>query len=55
MAFAKGRAFESPRGPVTLDKLTGDITQDIYIRHGELQDGQLQTPNLKRLPQVAPK
>jgi branched-chain amino acid transport system substrate-binding protein len=42
MAFVKGRSFESPRGPVTLDKTTGDITQNVYLRRVEKQDGLLQ-------------
>lgn len=42
MAFVKGRSFESPRGPITIDKATGDITQNVYLRRVERHDGLLQ-------------
>lgn len=41
IAFARGRSFDSPRGPVSLDKTTGDITQNVYIRRVERRDGVL--------------
>jgi len=42
MAFAKGRSFESPRGPLAIDRNTGDVTQNVYIRRVERRDGVLQ-------------
>jgi branched-chain amino acid transport system substrate-binding protein len=42
MAFVHGRSFESPRGPITIDKATGDIVQNVYIRRTEKVDGVLQ-------------
>ena len=42
MATIRGRAFESPRGPISIDKQTGDITQNAYIRRVERQGGVLQ-------------
>jgi branched-chain amino acid transport system substrate-binding protein len=37
----KGMAWESPRGPVSIDPETRDIIQDIYIRRVEKVDGKL--------------
>ena len=42
MAFVRGRSFESPRGPVTIDKSNGDIVQNVYIRRVEKVNGVLQ-------------
>ena len=55
MAFVKGRTFESPRGPVTIDKTTGDIVQNIYLRRVEKQDGLLQNVEFASVKDVAPK
>ncbi|MBN9525004.1 MAG: ABC transporter substrate-binding protein [Alphaproteobacteria bacterium] len=38
---AKGMAWTSPRGPVTIEPETRDITQTIYIRKVEKVDGKL--------------
>ena len=37
----KGMAWESPRGPISIDPETRDIVQNIYIRRVEKLDGQL--------------
>jgi branched-chain amino acid transport system substrate-binding protein len=37
----KGMAWESPRGPISIDPDTRDIIQDIYIRKVEKKNGQL--------------
>jgi branched-chain amino acid transport system substrate-binding protein len=37
----KGMAWESPRGPVSIDAETRDIVQNIYIRKVEKVDGEL--------------
>jgi branched-chain amino acid transport system substrate-binding protein len=50
MAFARGRSFESPRGPVTIDKDNGDITQNIYIRRTDKVDGTLQNVEIETMP-----
>lgn len=42
MAHVKGRQFDSPRGPISLDKTSGDIIQNAYIRRVERRDGVLQ-------------
>jgi branched-chain amino acid transport system substrate-binding protein len=50
MAFVHGRSFESPRGPITIDKATGDIIQNIYIRRTDKIDGVLQNVEITTLP-----
>lgn len=37
----KGMAWESPRGPISIDSETRDIVQNIYIRKVEKRDGEL--------------
>ena len=37
----KGMAFESPRGPISIDPATRDIVQNIYLRKVEKKDGEL--------------
>ena len=41
LAAMKGMAWESPRGPISIDPQTRDIVQNIYIRKVEKVDGQL--------------
>jgi branched-chain amino acid transport system substrate-binding protein len=41
VAAMKGMAWESPRGPVSIDPDTRDIVQDVYIRRVERVDGEL--------------
>jgi branched-chain amino acid transport system substrate-binding protein len=38
---AKGMAWESPRGPISIDPATRDIVQTVYIRRVEKVAGQL--------------
>ena len=38
---AKGMAWESPRGPMTIDPETRDVVQTVYIRRVEKVDGRL--------------
>ncbi|MGE3869121.1 MAG: ABC transporter substrate-binding protein, partial [Pseudorhodoplanes sp.] len=35
-------AWESPRGPISIDPNTRDIVQNIYLRKVERRDGRLQ-------------
>jgi branched-chain amino acid transport system substrate-binding protein len=42
MTFVRGRKFESPRGPIAIDKDNGDIVQNVYIRRTDKVDGVLQ-------------
>jgi branched-chain amino acid transport system substrate-binding protein len=41
IAAAKGMAWESPRGPVSIDPETRDIVQNVYIRKVEKKNGEL--------------
>ncbi|MGA8497409.1 MAG: ABC transporter substrate-binding protein, partial [Xanthobacteraceae bacterium] len=41
LAAMKGMAWESPRGPISIDADTRDIVSNIYIRKVEKIDGQL--------------
>jgi len=41
VAAMKGLAWESPRGPISIDPATRDIVQNIYVRKVEKKDGQL--------------
>jgi branched-chain amino acid transport system substrate-binding protein len=41
MAAIKGMAWESPRGPISIDPATRDIVQNIYIRKVQKVDGEL--------------
>src|ERR1700757_5002851 len=42
IAAMKGMAWESPRGPISIDPETRDIVQNIYMRKVEKVDGELQ-------------
>ena len=41
IAAAKGMAWESPRGPISIDPETRDIIQTVYIRRVEKVGGEL--------------
>src|SRR3954447_15171844 len=41
VAAMKGKAWESPRGPMSVDRNTGEVVQNIYIRNVEKVDGEL--------------
>ena len=41
MAAMKGMSWESPRGPMLIDRQTGDVVHNIYIRKVEEKDGEL--------------
>jgi branched-chain amino acid transport system substrate-binding protein len=41
IAAMKGMAWESPRGPISIDPETRDIVQNIYVRKVEKKDGEL--------------
>ncbi|CAN5428274.1 ABC transporter substrate-binding protein [soil metagenome] len=55
MAAVKGKSFDSPRGPITIDKTNGDIIQNAYIRKVERKDGQLQNVEFDVIKDVAPR
>lgn len=53
MAFAKGRKFESPRGPIAISATNGDIVQNTYIRRVERRDGKLVNVEIETIPDPA--
>jgi branched-chain amino acid transport system substrate-binding protein len=48
----KGIAFESPRGPISIDPQTRDIVQNIYIRKVEKKNGELYNVEFATFPAV---
>lgn len=48
----KGMSFESPRGPISIDPVTRDIVQNIYVRRVERKDGQLYNVEFATFPAV---
>jgi len=48
----KGQAFESPRGPVSIDPATRDIVQNIYVRRVERSGGQLWNTEFETVREV---
>jgi branched-chain amino acid transport system substrate-binding protein len=38
----KGMSWESPRGPMSIDRTTGDVVHNIYVRRVEKVNGELQ-------------
>jgi branched-chain amino acid transport system substrate-binding protein len=49
---AKGMAWESPRGPIAIDKDTRDIVQTVYIRRVEKVDGRLVNVEFDKIANV---
>jgi len=49
---AKGMSWESPRGQITIDPLTRDINQTVYIRQTQKVGGQLVNVEIDRIPDV---
>ena len=52
IAAMKGMAWESPRGPISIDAATRDIVSNIYIRKVERLDGQLWSTEFQTYPNV---
>jgi len=52
IAAMKGMAFESPRGPISIDPHTRDIVSNIYIRKVVKKDGQLWSEEFETYPSV---
>ena len=52
MAAIKGMAWESPRGPISIDPETRDIVQNIYIRKVEKVDGELYNVEFETIANV---
>jgi branched-chain amino acid transport system substrate-binding protein len=49
---AKGMAWESPRGPMSIDPETRDVVQTVYIREVQEVDGKLQNVIIDQIPDV---
>ncbi len=52
LAAAKGQAWESPRGPVSIDPDTRDIVQNVYIRKVEKKNGELYNVEFATFPNI---
>jgi len=52
IAAIKGMAWESPRGPISIDPQTRDIIQNVYIRKVEKKNGQLYNVEFATFPAV---
>ena len=48
----KGQTLDSPRGPITIDPITGDIVQTVYIRKAQRVDGQMVNVEFDAFPGV---
>lgn len=48
----KGMAFESPRGPISIDPATRDIIENIYVRRVEKIGGELFNTEFETFPNV---
>jgi branched-chain amino acid transport system substrate-binding protein len=60
IAAMRGMTWESPRGPMSIDRNTGEVVHNIYIRRvektgGELRNVEFETFNNIRDPRVAAK
>ena len=51
-AAIKGMAWESPRGPISIDPDTRDIIQNIYVRKVDKQNGELYNVEFATIPNV---
>jgi len=52
VAAMKGMAWESPRGPISIDPETRDIIQNIYVRKVEKLNGELYNVEFATIPAV---
>jgi branched-chain amino acid transport system substrate-binding protein len=52
IAAIKGMAWESPRGPISIDPDTRDIIQNVYIRKVERKNGELYNVEFETFPSV---
>ena len=52
IGVAKGMAWESPRGPISIDPETRDIVQTVYIRRVEKVDGKLVNVDIDKVENV---
>jgi branched-chain amino acid transport system substrate-binding protein len=52
IAAAKGMKWESPRGEISIDPVTRDIVQTVYIRRVEKVDGKTQNTEIDKIENV---
>lgn len=52
LAAMKGMAWESPRGPISIDPETRDIIQNVYMRRVEKVNGELYNVEFETFPNV---
>ncbi len=52
IAAMKGMAWESPRGPISIDPETRDIVQNVYMRKVGKVDGELYNVEFETIPNV---
>ncbi|MBP7001364.1 ABC transporter substrate-binding protein [Amaricoccus sp.] len=52
LAAAKGMAWQSPRGPMSIDPQTRDVVQTVYIREVQEVDGKLQNVVIHEIPEA---
>jgi branched-chain amino acid transport system substrate-binding protein len=52
VAAMKGMAWESPRGPISIDPDTRDIIQNVYIRKVEKKNGELYNVEFATFPSI---
>jgi branched-chain amino acid transport system substrate-binding protein len=55
MAAMKGMAWESPRGPMSIDPATGEVVQNVYIRSVDKVNGELANVEFSTFQAVGPK
>jgi branched-chain amino acid transport system substrate-binding protein len=55
MAAMKGMAWESPRGPMSIDPATGEVVHNVYIRSVDKVDGALFNVEFSTFQAVGPK
>jgi branched-chain amino acid transport system substrate-binding protein len=52
LAAMKGAKIDSPRGPFTIDPDTREVVETMYVREGQLVDGQWQNVEIGSYPNV---
>jgi branched-chain amino acid transport system substrate-binding protein len=52
IAAAKGMAWESPRGPISIDPQTRDVVQTVYIRRVENVGGKVRNVEIEKIENV---
>jgi branched-chain amino acid transport system substrate-binding protein len=52
IAAAKGMAWESPRGPMSIDPATRDVVQTVYMRRVEKVGGQVVNVEFDKIENV---